>query len=135
MNPLEMNYVRLWRRQLDFDSVLVGPCLAIEPSNLHEIPFNDSYESSGPSESIRMVRLRYIHVLKSSLMPAGNRSAQRLPMILFSAFILFLIVLIAFIVLGYTSIDYDEVHRTFSLSRSIILLHLRRPSSVSHITG
>ena len=50
-------------------------------------------------------------------MPAGNRNAQRLPLILFSAFVLFLIVLIAFVVLGYTSIDYDEVRRT--LSRAI----------------
>ena len=46
-------------------------------------------------------------------MPSDNRNAWRLPIIIAGSFIIFLILLIICIVLGYTSIDYDEVNIIF----------------------
>jgi hypothetical protein len=45
----------------------------------------------------------------SSLLPADNRRAWRLPIVLFLLFIISIIVIITVVVLGYTSVDYDEV--------------------------
>ena len=51
-----------------------------------------------------------------SLMPHNDRSAWGLPIALFVVFIIFLIILITFIVLGYETIDYDEVKNDDSFS-------------------
>jgi hypothetical protein len=46
-------------------------------------------------------------------MPSDNRNAWRLPIIIFAIFIILIIITIIFIVLGYTSVDYDEVIHIF----------------------
>ena len=44
-----------------------------------------------------------------SLLPADDRRAWRLPIIVSAIFIILVIVIIVCIVLGYASVDYDEV--------------------------
>jgi hypothetical protein len=46
-----------------------------------------------------------------SLLPADNRGAWRLPIIVLAIFIILIIVIITCVALGYTSVDYDEVIR------------------------
>ena len=52
-------------------------------------------------------------MLCSSLMPSDNRNAWRLPILLFAIFILVIILVIIFVVLGYATVDYDEVNDLF----------------------
>ena len=42
-------------------------------------------------------------------MPSDNPNARRIPILLFILFIIFIIIVITFVVLGYTSVDYDQV--------------------------
>jgi hypothetical protein len=46
-------------------------------------------------------------------MPTDNRNARRLPILILVLFIIFIVLVITFVVLGYTSVDYDEVNSNF----------------------
>jgi hypothetical protein len=46
-------------------------------------------------------------------MPSDNRQAWRLPIIIFVIFLICIILVIIFVALGYTSVDYDEVSLIF----------------------
>ncbi len=55
----------------------------------------------------------FINFVISSLMPSDNRQAWRLPIIIFVIFLICIILVIIFVALGYTSVDYDEVSLIF----------------------
>ncbi|CAF1602733.1 unnamed protein product [Rotaria magnacalcarata] len=63
----------------------------------------------------------------ADLMPTGNRNQRLLPLIIFSIVILLMILLIIFVILGYTSVDYDE----FGVAHNLItgVLDLKHPYS------
>jgi hypothetical protein len=46
-------------------------------------------------------------------MPSDNPNARRIPILLFALFIIIIVLVIIFVVLGYTSVDYDEVNSNF----------------------
>ncbi|CAF0720903.1 unnamed protein product [Rotaria sordida] len=109
------------------------PTIEFRPARENETDIRQRHRrstSSNRSPTRRNGGLRQIaRDFWADLMPADNRNARILPVLIFIIFIVIILLTIIFVALGYTSIDYDEFGVTHNLWTGI--MDLKHP----YLTG
>ncbi|CAF3479726.1 unnamed protein product, partial [Rotaria sp. Silwood2] len=107
------------------------PTVDFLPTTENETDLRQRHRRSNSSNRSPSRRNRGIQQMArdfwADLMPADNPNARRLPIITFIIFLTIILLVIIFVVLGYTSVDYDEFGVTHNLWTGV--MDLKHPYS------